>query len=57
MSSYKDIYYAGWFRPNNLEFVIVTPLRSDLGHHETYGICTILMINTTSDKGYEIIIM
>lgn len=42
--------YAGWFKPNNLEFVIKSLM-------EPYGICTILMINTTSDKDYDMIIM
>lgn len=25
MNTYKDIYYAGWIKPNNLEFVIKSP--------------------------------
>lgn len=25
MNTYKDIYYAGWIKPNNLEFVISHP--------------------------------
>lgn len=57
MNMYKDIYYVGWFRLNNLEFVIVILFCFDLGYYEIYGICIIFMINIISDKGYEIIIM